>query len=75
MNDYEENREEALKFWRRFSNAEGRPKEARINPNLLAAYLDGTATREDVDAVERAMAADPELIDAVKELRSLSEEH
>ena len=57
-------------LWRRFSDASGEPaQEGAVDPNVLAAYLDGTARPEEVEAVERAMTTDASLVDAVAELR------
>jgi len=61
-------------LWRRFSKAPG-PIGARpdIDPNLLAAYLDGMVTPDEIELVERAMATDPELVETVNELRQLKD--
>ena len=59
-------------LWRRF--ADGAPPPGpppQFDANLLAAYLDGKATAEQTQAMESAMAADPELVDAVADLRSV----
>lgn len=71
--DVSENRNHSdAEVWRRFANAGGdRKPPAEVDPNLLAAYLDGCATQAEIDAVEQAMAADPELVETVAELRDL----
>lgn len=61
-------------LWRRFADATGEPaQDGEIDRNVLAAYLDGTARPEEVEAVERAMATDASLVDAVAELRGALE--
>jgi hypothetical protein len=44
------------------------------DPNLLAAYLEGAATPEEEDAIEKAMLADPSVLKAMRELRELAGE-
>lgn len=70
MSGFEDGGKHDGDLWRLFSEATGRPQQRQeIDPNALAAYLDGTTRREVVEEVERAMAADPALLDAVVELR------
>jgi hypothetical protein len=66
--DRSDEREVARRF--RFS-APGGP-EGGIGPNLLAAWLEGTVSPEEEEAVERALLADPSLLEAVRELRDLA---
>ena len=64
------NRDNDRELWRRLAPrapSEPSPPEA----NLLAAWLDGAATFEETERVDRALAADPSLLDAVAELRAL----
>ncbi len=65
--------QDAKDLWRRFQ-AEAPADEGDEDPdaNDLAAYLDGTAESGAAEAVERALLADPERIDAVRELRDLT---
>lgn len=65
---------EAADLWRRFADAAGDAEGGPdVDANLLAAYLDGAATPDEVEAVERAMVADPDLVEAVGELRDLQD--
>lgn len=55
---------------RRFRFAgQGGGSGGAVDPVLLAAYVDGTASPDDREAVERAMLADPSVLDAVRDLR------
>jgi len=59
-------------LWRRFSDAAPKAKKpGEIDPNLLAAYLDGTASEKEGEEVEHAMLADPSVLDMVRELREI----
>ena len=74
MNTPNASSEQDAELWRRFAHASRAPQEQPdVDPNLLAAYLDGTATSDEVETVERAMASDPELVETVKELRGLKD--
>jgi len=64
--------QDSTPLWRWFSEARRKPEQhAEPDALLLATYLDGTATRAEVDQVERAMCGDPSLQDGVAELREL----
>lgn len=70
MNCSRDDEERNRDLWRRFADAAGKAAaEDDLDPNVLAAYLDGAAGPEEAEAVERAMAADASLVDAVVELR------
>ena len=74
MNPPEEHLQGNAEIWRRFCEAVSPRREpAEVDPCLLAGYLDGTADPAEVEAVERAMAADPSLVEAIQELRDLRE--
>jgi len=75
MEEKEHSKWEEEDLLRRFRNAcpQDGPGEGSIDPNLLASYIDGRATHEEAEAVEAAMLADPELLDAVRELRRILE--
>ena len=49
------------------------PAPPPLDPNLLAAYLDGSAEPRDVELVEARMAADPALLDEVMALRQIAD--
>ena len=58
-------------LWERLARAASAPEPAPdINPNLLAAYVDGTATPDEIERVERAMTADRNLVETVRDLRA-----
>lgn len=66
------------RLWQRFRQASGGCGEGHEpaqqdppDPNDLAAYLDGTADPALIDAIERQMAVDPQLLEAVIELRAI----
>lgn len=74
MTPSRDKKKEEAGLWRRFADAAGDAEGGPdVDANLLAAYLDGTATPDEVEAVERAMAADPDLVEAVGELRDLQD--
>ena len=59
-------------LWRQFADSVRRQESAvGVDASLLAAYLDGSATPDEVEMVERAMASDPARVEVVKELREL----
>ncbi|MBN2713822.1 MAG: hypothetical protein JXR97_15495, partial [Planctomycetes bacterium] len=71
MDKHEFNTEKDL--WRRFSESAQRADSAEeLDPMLLASYLDGMASEEEVELVELAMLNNPALIEEVAELRSLA---
>ena len=65
------------RLWDQFRQATSGPDTAKPDelappdPNDLAAYLDGTADAALVDAIERQMAMDAQLLEAVIELRAI----
>lgn len=59
-------------LWQRFSAQTPRAaSREELDPNLLAAFLDGTASAEEVEQTERAMLSDRGLVETVGELRQL----
>ncbi len=67
MNEHD-NQDEQL--WRRV--APGRPAgPSPVDPESLAAYLDGTASARQIEQIEAQMASDPALLGEAAELRQL----
>ena len=72
MNEHAQRDSEESRLWRQYVAGAGhRPGGGPLDPNLLAAYLDGTACEEEVERVEAAMACDPGLLEEVMQLRAL----
>lgn len=71
MNNDANQDELARELWRRMeASADGALPP--VDANLLAAYLDGTASPAEVEHIEGRMAADPALLEEVIELRELA---
>ena len=65
--------EQEKRLWRRYAARAGREgKPPAVDPNELAAYLDGMADPKTVERVEARMASDPALLQEVMELRALT---
>ena len=72
MNTSHNDDRQGRELWRLFAeSAEVPERRADIDPNVLAAWLDGSATPQEGEAVERAMAARPDLLEAARDLRDL----
>ncbi|MBN1256506.1 MAG: hypothetical protein JXA52_02235 [Planctomycetes bacterium] len=70
MNTQDKN--EDYQLWRKVAKPAGEANPGKIlDPNILAAYLDGSATEEEISVVEEAMSEDPALLEEVIELREL----
>ncbi|MHC5039595.1 MAG: hypothetical protein ACYTHM_20015 [Planctomycetota bacterium] len=70
MEDHEKIEPEVREILKRlrFTSPED-PGGGEVDPMRLASYLDGSATPEEVEALERAMLADPALLETVQALR------
>ena len=73
MNPNPHNQPDEQDLWHRFRQESqlGDQVKASIDANQLAAYLAGKAAVRDIEQIEQAMNADPELLDAVIALRDL----
>ena len=70
------NQREDQKLWRRFvadSASSTSPDPSDLDAELWAAYLDGRASRQEVEAIEQHLASHPSELDALIELRGLQE--
>ena len=73
MSDPARHDDEQLQLWRRYlARSEGGPAPPGLDANLLASCLDGTADAVEVERVEARLAADPESLEEVRELRLLT---
>ncbi len=71
MSTGQENTDADREVWRRFSQATSKHDPAGVDPNLLAAYLEGRTGPAESEAVESAMAAGPTRLAEVRQLREL----
>jgi len=73
MDEHEPNGAGGSELWHRYRDSSRLAEEiGPIDANTLAAYLDGRASPAECEKVERAMAADPELLEDVRNLRELA---
>lgn len=73
MNERKQQSDEK-RLWRQFTERDQEePILSDVDPNLLAAYLDGKADGGQVEQIEALMASDPALLEEVIELRQLQE--
>lgn len=71
MNDERVNSERQL--WQRLSDkGQAGPDSAHLDPNLLAAYVEGRVNQAQAIQVERAMAGDAALLDTVIAMRGVA---
>ena len=64
--------DEQGQLWRRYVEQAGaQAGPAELDPNLLAAYLDGRAEPGQVEEIEAHLADDPALLDQLLELRKI----
>ena len=61
------------RLWRQYAGQARNPQPPQIDPNTLAAYLDGSADPQQVELVESRLAADPDFLTQLTELRQLSD--
>ena len=61
------------RLWRQFSSQAQEPQTPQIDPNDLAAYLDGSADPQQVELIESRLAADADFLAEVKDLRRISQ--
>ena len=61
-------------LWQQFSaQSQPQPTCSTLDPNLLAAYLDGQADPTQVEQIESLIASNPVLLDELIELRQLQD--
>ena len=62
-------------LWRQYADQAGSdlPELPPLDPNLLAAYLNGSAEPQDVELVEARMASDTAFVDQVMALRQMAD--
>lgn len=64
--------EQEKQLWHRYSVlTRNKGQLSKLDPNMLAVYLEGKADREEVEQVEARMASDPALLKEVAELREM----
>ena len=69
----DEQQHQGERLWRRYLGRAGDAGPGQgLDANALAAYLDGTAGKDQAERVEAAMASDPSLLEEVIELRALA---
>ena len=72
MNEQNQQNTNEKRLWRQFvAQDQSHPVLSDLDPNLLAAYLEGKADTAQVEQIEALMASDPALLDEVIELRQL----
>ncbi len=72
MNDQNQQHTDEKRLWRQFAAQDQAPPAlSDLDPNLLAAYLDGKANTTQVEQIEALMASDPALLEQIIELRRL----
>ena len=75
MNEAMDQDNQQRRLWRQYvAQVQVRPESAdfpALDPNVLAAYLDGTAEPDQVEQIEARMASDPALLEELSELRQL----
>jgi hypothetical protein len=72
MSEHADQDSQDRRLWRRYAARFRRqPAQPPLDPNALAAYLDGTAEPELVERIEARMASDGALLEEVMELRGL----
>lgn len=72
INEDMKQNEQEKQLWRRYSAlTRNKGQLPELDPNLLAAYVEGRADREEVEQVEAQMASDPVLLKEVTELREV----
>ncbi len=72
MNDRNQQYSDENRLWRQFAvQDQAQPILSDLDPNLLAAYLDGKADSAQVQQIEALMASNPALLEETIELRQL----
>ncbi len=74
MNDRNQQYSDENRLWRQFAvQDQAQPILSDLDPNLLAAYLDGKADSAQVQQIEALMASNPALLEETIELRQLQD--
>ena len=74
MNESNQQLSDEKRLWQQFSaQDQAQPTLSDLDPNLLAAYLDGQADTTQVEQIESLMASNPVLLDELIELRRVQD--
>lgn len=74
MNESNKQLPDEKQLWQQFSaQDQTQPISSTLDPNLLAAYLDGQADPTQVEQIESLLASNPVLLDELIELRQLQD--
>ncbi len=74
MNESNQQHANEKQLWRQFAaQDQAQPVLSDLEPNLLAAYLDGKAEPAQVEQIEALMASNPVLLEELIELRQLQD--
>ena len=72
MNESARQDDSDSRLWRRYvASAPGRQIRPIIQANLLAAYLEGTASQEQMEQIEEQMASSAEFLEEIVQLRQM----
>jgi anti-sigma factor RsiW len=74
MNESNQQHANEKQLWRQFAaQDQTQPVLSDLEPNLLAAYIDGKAEASQVEQIESLMASNPVLLEELIELRQLQD--
>ena len=74
MNESNQQHSNEKQLWRQFAaQDQTQPVLSDLEPNLLAAYIDGKADPSQVEQIESLMASNPVLLEELIELRQLQD--
>ncbi len=74
MNESNQQLSDEKRLWQQFSaQDQTQPTLSDLDPNLLAAYLDGQADTTQVQQIDSLMASNPALLDELIELRRVQD--
>ena len=72
MNPSKNHPDAEIDLWRQYiARDQEKPDTSEIDPGLLAVYLDGKATPDQIEQIEASLAHNPDLIEKLSELREL----
>ena len=74
MNESNQQPNDEKRLWQQFSaQDQTQPTLSDLDPNLLAAYIDGQVDTSQVEQIESLMASNPDLLEELIELRQLQD--
>lgn len=73
MNAFKDHDDREVLLWRQYSSQQDQQSFPEVDANLLAAYLEGRADAAEREQLEARLAHDPELLEALVELRQLQD--